>query len=59
VERNRIRGRLRAAVAQHEGDLVSGCAYLVGADRRLLHAPFSSIDRAVGELLRACREVDG
>jgi len=59
VERNRIRRRLRAAVARHERDLVSGCAYLFGADRRLLHAPFSSIDRAVGELLRACREVDG
>jgi len=57
VDRNRIRRRLRAAVAVHEQDLVVGTAYLFGGDRRLLHAPFTAIQRAVGELVRASSEV--
>jgi len=56
VDRNRIRRRLRAAVAEHEHDLVAGTAYLFGGDRRLLHAPFSIVQRAVGELVRASSE---
>jgi len=56
VDRNRVRRRLRAAVARHQHDLAPGVAYLFGADRRVLHAPFSTIDRAVGELVRAARE---
>jgi len=56
VQRNRVRRRLRAAVAQHEPALAPGAAYLFGADRRLLHAPYAAIDRAVGELVRAASE---
>jgi len=58
VDRNRIRRRLRAAVARHSLDLEPATAYLFGGDRRLLHAPFASIDRAVGELLRAASEMN-
>ena len=57
VDRNRIRRRLRAAVAEHEHDLVAGTAYLFGGDRRLLHAPFAAVQRAVGDLVRASSEV--
>jgi ribonuclease P protein component len=57
VERNRVRRRLRAAVAGHAAELGTGAAYLLGADRRVLHAPFTSLDRAVCELLRAARGV--
>ena len=59
VDRNRIRRRLRAAVARHESELVGGQAYLFGGDRRLLHAPFVAIDSAVGELVRATSEMTG
>jgi ribonuclease P protein component len=58
VDRNRIRRRLRAAVARHERELDSDMAYLFGGDRRLLHAPFASIDRAIGDALRASREMN-
>jgi ribonuclease P protein component len=57
VERNRVRRRLRAAVAGCEPDLRAGGAYLFGADRRVLHAPFSSVETAVRELVRAACEV--
>jgi len=57
VERNRVRRRLRAAVAGCEPDLRAGGAYLFGADRRMLHAPFPTVDSAVRELVRAAREV--
>jgi ribonuclease P protein component len=59
VERNRVRRRLRAAVAGHVAELCPGGAYLLGADRRVLHAPFATIDRAVCELLRAAGGVTG
>ena len=57
VERNRIRRRLRAAVAGCADQLRPGYAYLVGADRRVLHAPFTTIDSALRELLRATSEM--
>lgn len=57
VDRNRIRRRLRAVVALHDAELVPGRAYLFGADRRVLHAPYASLERAVGELLRAHGEM--
>jgi ribonuclease P protein component len=57
VDRNRIRRRLRAAVAVHGAELGPGRAYLFGADRRVLHAPYASLVRAVGDLLRAHGEM--
>jgi ribonuclease P protein component len=57
VDRNRVKRRLRAAVARHHGQLTAGTAYLFGGDHRVLHAPFATIDRAVGELVRAVGEV--
>jgi len=57
VERNRIRRRLRAAVAGHEGELVPGVAYCFGADRRVLHTPFATLERAVGDVVRAASEM--
>lgn len=57
VDRNRIRRRLRGAVDRHADELVPGVAYLFGADRRVLHAPFEVLDRAVGELVLATREM--
>jgi ribonuclease P protein component len=57
VERNRVRRRLRAAVAGCADELRPGAAYLFGADRRVLHTPFADIDRAVRELLRASSEM--
>jgi len=58
VDRNRIRRRLRAAIARHERELDSDMVYLFGGDRRLLHAPFASIERAVSDALRAAREMN-
>jgi ribonuclease P protein component len=57
VDRNRIRRRLRAAVERNEPALERGAAYLFGADRRVLHAPFPELDRAVRDLLRAQSEM--
>jgi ribonuclease P protein component len=57
VERNRVRRRIRAAVAGCEPDLRAGNAYLFGADRGVLHAPYPVVDRAVRELVRAAREM--
>ncbi len=53
VERNRVRRRLRAAVAGNASELRAGGAYLFGADRRLLHAPFTTLESAVRDILRA------
>ncbi|MET0894847.1 MAG: ribonuclease P protein component [Acidimicrobiia bacterium] len=58
VDRNRIRRRLRAAVAAREPQLDPERVYLFGADRRVLHAPFAAIDNALGELLRAASELE-
>jgi ribonuclease P protein component len=57
VVRNRIRRRLRAAVDRHADELDASRAYLIGGDRRVLHASFPTIDRAVSDLLRASREL--
>jgi ribonuclease P protein component len=56
VVRNRIRRRLRAAVALHEAELSPGGAYLVAADRRAMTAPFAELADQVGRLLREARE---
>jgi len=52
VIRNRIRRRLRAALAHHESELQTGGAYLVSADRAALNAPFEALVGQVGSLLR-------
>jgi ribonuclease P protein component len=56
VVRNRIRRRLRAAVALHEADLAAGGAYLVFADRGAMSVPFAELSDQVGEVLRRARE---
>jgi ribonuclease P protein component len=43
VDRNRVRRRLRAAVAECEADLVPGSAYLVSAGREVLTVPFAEL----------------
>jgi ribonuclease P protein component len=55
VERNRIRRRLRNAVAAHAAELDAGGAYLLGADRRAVTLDYPSVEAAVSELLRAFR----
>lgn len=59
VERNRVRRRVRAAVAGNADGLRAGDAYLFGADRRALYAPFAAIESAVRELVRASGEARG
>lgn len=56
VVRNRIRRRLRAAVALHEAELAAGGAYLLAADRRAMTAPFAELADQVGRALRRARE---
>jgi ribonuclease P protein component len=56
VVRNRIRRRLRAAVALHEAELTAGWAYLLAADRRAMTAPFAELAEHVGRVLRKARE---
>jgi ribonuclease P protein component len=55
VARNRVRRRLRAAVAAHAGELDPGAAYLFGAGREALTVPFPELARAVVELARSAR----
>ena len=55
VMRNRVRRRLRAAVATLEGTLPPG-AYLFGGGPELVRAPFDDVRDAVGELVRSVRE---
>ncbi len=56
VLRNRVRRRLRAAVALHEAELAAGAAYLVSADRRAMSAPFVELADQVARALRQARE---
>lgn len=56
VVRNRIRRRLRAAVAVHEAELSAGWAYLLSTDRRAMSAPFAELSDAVGSALRQARQ---
>jgi ribonuclease P protein component len=52
VERNRIRRRLRAAIAGCRPDLAPGGAYLFEADRSVLTMPFDELRDAVATLVR-------
>ena len=56
VARNRVRRRLRAAVAAHEAELNSGGAYLFAAGRDAIKVPFDTLTAAVGELVGSVRE---
>jgi ribonuclease P protein component len=56
VTRNRIRRRLRAAVAEHGDELLPGGAYLLGADRAAMTVDFSTLATHVGALVRAATE---
>jgi len=56
VVRNRIRRRLRAAVALHEAQLSPGWAYLLSTDRRAMSAPFTELTDDIGAVLRQARE---
>jgi len=55
VIRNRVRRRLRAAVAAHRDELVGG-AYLFGGGREAATVSFASLRDAVGGLIRSVRE---
>jgi ribonuclease P protein component len=55
VTRNRVRRRLRAAVAAHQEQLVPGGAYLFGAGREAVRAPFDTLTTAVGTLVESVR----
>jgi ribonuclease P protein component len=56
VVRNRLRRRLRAAVARADAPLVAGGAYLVTARREALNVPFDALVDTVEELLRTVGE---
>lgn len=51
VVRNRVRRRLRAAVARHRSELQPGAAYLVAAGPAAATASFAELDTAVAKLL--------
>jgi ribonuclease P protein component len=53
VARNRVRRRLRAAVARTETELEAGGAYLVSARREALTMPFDVLVGALGALFHA------
>jgi ribonuclease P protein component len=53
VVRNRLRRRLRAAVARAEAELTPGGAYLVSARREALTMPFDALVEALTALFRA------
>lgn len=53
VVRNRLRRRLRAAVASAEAELAAGGAYLVSARREALTMPFDALVEALAGLFRA------
>ncbi len=59
VVRNRIRRRLRAAVAAHAPQLERGGVYLVGADRGAMTMPFTQLVDQVGSLVRGVTAEDG
>jgi len=56
ADRNRIRRRLRAAVARCQADLRPGCAYLFDADRTVLTMSFDAIMESMAQLLRGAVE---
>jgi ribonuclease P protein component len=56
VVRNRVRRRLRAAVAAHAATLTPGWGYLVRASSAAADATFSELDDAVRVTFRAHRE---
>lgn len=56
VARNRVRRRLRAAVALHEPELTTGGAYLFGAGREAATVDFDELAAAVGGLVRSAGE---
>jgi ribonuclease P protein component len=53
VVRNRLRRRLRAAVARTQAELAPGGAYLVSARREALTMPFDALVDTLAALLRA------
>ena len=53
VVRNRLRRRLRAAVARAEAELAAGGAYLVSARREALTMPFDALVEALAASFRA------
>jgi ribonuclease P protein component len=59
VARNRLRRRLRAAVAGRSDDLRPDTAYLVSAGPRAAAMTPAELSRAVGRLLRAAAEAGG
>jgi ribonuclease P protein component len=56
VARNRLRRRLRAAVARTEAHLHAGGAYLVAARREALTMPFGDLVDTMAALFDAARE---
>jgi ribonuclease P protein component len=50
VARNRVRRRLRGALAEHADRLRPGTAYLVGSGPETLTMPFDELVRRLGEL---------
>jgi len=53
VARNRVRRRLRAAVARAEDVLAPGGAYLVSAGQEAVTMPFEELAETVAELVGA------
>jgi ribonuclease P protein component len=53
VARNRLRRRLRAAVARAEAELTPGGAYLVSSRREALTMPFDALVDTLAALFRA------
>jgi ribonuclease P protein component len=56
VDRNRMRRRLRAAVAACAHDLAAGGAYLFDAERAVLSLGYSDLCEAVSSLVRRAAE---
>ena len=56
VDRNRIRRRLRGALAGCRDDLVPGGAYLFDAERAVLTLAFADLSAAVGSLVARTKE---
>jgi ribonuclease P protein component len=52
VVRNRLRRRLRAAVASAQAELTAGGAYLVSARREALTMPFDALVEALAAVFR-------
>ena len=56
VDRNRIRRRLRGALAGCSDELVTGGAYLFDAERAVLTVAFADLSAAVGSLVAQIKE---